>query len=77
MITMTGDLQPAHMGRLAQALDAMIDADQCKSSLRSTSERSANFKREKTKFMTDLIWLAVLGGLFLLTLVYVRLCDEP
>jgi len=25
--------------------------------------------------MTDLIWLAVLGGLFLLTLAYVRLCD--
>lgn len=26
--------------------------------------------------MTDLIWLAVLGGLFLLTLALVRLCDE-
>jgi hypothetical protein len=26
--------------------------------------------------MNDLIWLAVLGGLFLLTLAYVRLCDE-
>jgi len=25
--------------------------------------------------MTDLIWLAMLGGLFLLTLAYVRLCD--
>jgi hypothetical protein len=25
--------------------------------------------------MTDLIWLAVLGGLFLATLAYVRLCD--
>jgi hypothetical protein len=25
--------------------------------------------------MDDLIWLAVLGGLFLLTLAYVRLCD--
>jgi len=26
--------------------------------------------------MNDLIWLAVLGGLFLLTLAYVRLCDN-
>jgi len=26
--------------------------------------------------MSDLIWLAVLGGLFLLTLAYVRLCDH-
>jgi hypothetical protein len=25
--------------------------------------------------MPDLIWLAVLGGLFLLTLAFVRLCD--
>lgn len=26
--------------------------------------------------MTDLLWLAVLGGLFLATLAYVRLCEE-
>lgn len=26
--------------------------------------------------MQDLIWLAVLAGLFLATLAYVRLCDE-
>jgi len=26
--------------------------------------------------MSDLIWLGVLGGLFLLTLAYVRLCDN-
>jgi len=26
--------------------------------------------------MPDLIWLAALGGLFLATLAYVRLCDE-
>jgi len=26
--------------------------------------------------MNDLIWLAVLGGLFLLTLAYTRLCDK-
>jgi len=25
--------------------------------------------------MPDLLWLAVLGGLFLLTLAFVRLCD--
>lgn len=27
-------------------------------------------------FMPDVTWLAVLGGLFLLTLVFVRLCDR-
>jgi hypothetical protein len=26
--------------------------------------------------MPDIIWLAVLGGLFLATLAYVRLCDN-
>jgi len=26
--------------------------------------------------MPDLIWLAVLAGLFLLTLAFVRLCDQ-
>jgi len=26
--------------------------------------------------MSDIIWLAVLGGLFLATLAYVRLCDN-
>jgi hypothetical protein len=26
--------------------------------------------------MTDLTWLAALGGLFLLTLAYIRLCDR-
>ncbi len=26
--------------------------------------------------MSDVIWLAVLGGLFLATLAYLRLCDE-
>jgi len=26
--------------------------------------------------MTDLTWLVVLGGLFLLTLAYARLCDK-
>ena len=26
--------------------------------------------------MPDLLWLAILGGLFLLTLAFVRLCDE-
>lgn len=26
--------------------------------------------------MTDILWLAVLAGLFLLTLAYVRLCDN-
>jgi len=26
--------------------------------------------------MSDLVWLGVLAGLFLLTLAYVRLCDE-
>jgi hypothetical protein len=26
--------------------------------------------------MTDIIWLSVLAGLFLLTLAYVRLCDH-
>jgi hypothetical protein len=26
--------------------------------------------------MSDAIWLAVLGGLFLATLAYLRLCDE-
>jgi len=26
--------------------------------------------------MPDIIWLAVLGGLFLATLAFVRLCDE-
>lgn len=25
--------------------------------------------------MTDLIWLGVVAGLFLLTLAYIRLCD--
>jgi hypothetical protein len=25
--------------------------------------------------MTDLMWLAILGGLFLVTLAFVRLCD--
>jgi len=25
--------------------------------------------------MADLVWLAVLGGLFLLTLAFTRLCD--
>jgi len=25
--------------------------------------------------MSDILWLAVLGGLFLATLAYVRLCD--
>lgn len=26
--------------------------------------------------MQDLLWLAILAGLFLATLAYVRLCDE-
>jgi len=26
--------------------------------------------------MTDLLWLAILAGLFALTLAYVRLCDK-
>jgi len=26
--------------------------------------------------MTDLTWLAVLGGLFLLTLAFIRLCEK-
>jgi len=26
--------------------------------------------------MTDILWLAALAGLFLLTLAYCRLCDE-
>lgn len=26
-------------------------------------------------FMTDVTWIALLGGLFLLTLAFVRLCD--
>jgi hypothetical protein len=26
--------------------------------------------------MQDLLWLAILGGLFLATLAYVRLCEE-
>jgi len=26
--------------------------------------------------MPDLLWLVILGGLFLLTLAFVRLCDE-
>jgi hypothetical protein len=26
--------------------------------------------------VTDIIWLAVLGGLFLLTLAFVRLCER-
>lgn len=26
--------------------------------------------------MSDVIWLALLGGLFLATLAYLRLCDE-
>jgi len=26
--------------------------------------------------MPDIIWLAILGGLFLATLAFVRLCDE-
>jgi len=26
-------------------------------------------------FMPDLTWLAILGGLFLLTLAFVRMCD--
>jgi len=26
--------------------------------------------------MQDLIWLAVLGGLFAATLAYIRLCDQ-
>jgi len=26
--------------------------------------------------MTDLTWLAILGGLFLLTLAFVRLCEK-
>ena len=37
---------------------------------------STNSKQGKENPMTDLVWLAVLGGLFLLTLAYVRLCDE-
>jgi hypothetical protein len=27
-------------------------------------------------FMPDIIWLAILGGLFLATLAFVRLCDK-
>jgi len=27
-------------------------------------------------FMPDILWLAILGGLFLATLAFVRLCDE-
>jgi len=27
-------------------------------------------------FMSNVTWLAVLGGLFLLTLAFVRLCDS-
>jgi hypothetical protein len=30
----------------------------------------------ETKSVTDCIWLAVLGGLFLLTLAFVRLCER-
>ena len=30
----------------------------------------------KEAIMPDIIWLAILGGLFLATLAYVRLCDE-
>jgi len=26
--------------------------------------------------MTDLIWLSALGGLFLLTLAFIRLCEK-
>jgi hypothetical protein len=29
----------------------------------------------RRRHVTDLIWLAVVAGLFLLTLAYVRLCD--
>ena len=29
-----------------------------------------------SSLMPDVIWLAVLGGLFLATLAYLRLCDE-
>jgi hypothetical protein len=29
----------------------------------------------KDSMMSDLLWLGVLAGLFLLTLAYVRLCD--
>jgi hypothetical protein len=30
----------------------------------------------RTTIMQDLLWLAVLAGLFLLTLAYVRLCEK-
>jgi hypothetical protein len=30
----------------------------------------------ESALMSDVIWLAVLGGLFLATLAYLRLCDE-
>ncbi|WP_268760328.1 hypothetical protein [Altererythrobacter sp. Root672] len=38
---------------------------------------AATIARRRTKVppMQDLLWLAVLGGLFAATLAYVRLCD--
>jgi len=30
----------------------------------------------ESRTMQDVIWLAALGGLFLVTLAYLRLCDE-
>jgi hypothetical protein len=36
--------------------------------------RSSILKKGVTA-MTDLMWLAILGGLFLVTLAFVRLCD--
>ena len=29
-----------------------------------------------SSLMSDVIWLAILGGLFLATLAYLRLCDK-
>jgi hypothetical protein len=37
--------------------------------------RRRRIPRPEADTMTDMIWLAVLGGLFLLTLAFVRLCD--
>ncbi|WP_293976594.1 hypothetical protein [Sphingomonas sp.] len=37
--------------------------------------RRCRIPRPEAHPMSDLLWLAVLAGLFLLTLAFVRLCD--